>query len=50
MICVLYSVVNQNECKRIYGDLGIEITDSNFCAVSDIGDTCPGDSGSGLIR
>ena len=46
----LFSVVSQRECIRIFNEIGIEISDSNFCALSNIGDTCPGDSGSGLIR
>ena len=40
----------QSECSRDFGRLGIELGSSSLCAVSEVGDTCGGDSGSGLVR
>jgi len=40
----------QSECVRDLGQLGIEVGASSVCAVSSAGDTCAGDSGSGLVR
>ena len=41
----------QDDCTSFYGrdDIGIRLSDSNLCASSDVGDTCAGDSGGGLV-
>ena len=44
------SFLTQSECARDFGQLGIEVGASSVCAVSRAGDTCAGDSGSGLVR
>ena len=44
------SFLPQSECARDFGQLGIEVGASSVCAVSRAGDTCAGDSGSGLVR
>ena len=44
------SFLPQSECVRDFGQLGIEVGTTSVCAVSRAGDTCAGDSGSGLVR
>ena len=44
------SLLPQSECERDFGQLGVEVGASSMCAVSRAGDTCSGDSGSGLVR
>ena len=44
------SFVPQSECVSDYGSVGISLADSQLCAVSEVGDTCGGDSGGGLVR
>ena len=48
--CPIRSFVSQSSCSELYSRVGISITSSHLCAVSSVGDTCAGDSGSGLIR
>ena len=39
-----------DKCKQKFGNYGIEIVDSQFCAVSETGvDACHGDSGGPLV-
>ena len=40
----------QSDCAGDFGLLGLELSSTSLCAVSRAGDTCGGDSGSGLVR
>ena len=40
----------QCECVSDFDRVGISLGSSHLCAVSEIGDTCSGDSGGGLVR
>ena len=41
--------ISDSKCRQSYSQLGIELAESNMCAVSEVGDTCTGDSGGGIF-
>ena len=46
------SLMRQDKCRDVFKDakLPIQISESNLCAVSQLGDSCAGDSGGGVVR
>ena len=44
--------MTQDKCRDVFKEakLPIQISESNLCAVSQLGDSCAGDSGGGVIR
>jgi len=45
-------LVSQSDCQNIYHAMEpmIKLKESNLCAISQVGDSCQGDSGGGLVR
>ena len=48
-ICVSRFIA-QSRCRDTFGRVGITLSSSHLCALSEVGDTCSGDSGGSLIR
>ena len=48
-ICVPRFIA-QSRCSDTFGRVGITLSSSHLCALSEVGDTCSGDSGGSLIR
>jgi len=42
--------IAQSRCSDTFGRVGITLSSSHLCALSEVGDTCSGDSGGSLIR
>ena len=44
--------MRQDKCRDMFKEakLPIQISESHLCAVSQLGDSCAGDSGGGVVR
>ena len=44
--------MRQSKCRDVFQEaaMDIQISESNLCAVSELGDSCAGDSGGGMVR
>ena len=50
--CSNSRLMRQSKCRDVFQEakLPLKLTESNLCAVSELGDSCGGDSGGGLVR